>query len=88
MTDRDSRRGMVLVVVLWTIALCSALAMAASVNFRSFVGIVAVDQDRVRGDALLTAGLEVAAGLAMDWPDKPLLDRETTINDEGGRIDL
>jgi general secretion pathway protein K len=99
MTDRDSRRGMVLVVVLWTIALCSTLAMAAAVSFRSFVGIVAVDQDRVRGDALLTAGLEVAAGLAMDWPDKPLLDRETAfdlstgrvrvqINDEGGRIDL
>jgi general secretion pathway protein K len=99
MTDHDSRRGMVLVVVLWTIALCSTLAMAAAVSFRSFVGIVAVDQDRVRGDALLTAGLEVAAGLAMDWPDKPLLDRETAfdlstgrvsvqINDEGGRIDL
>jgi general secretion pathway protein K len=99
MTGGDSRRGMVLVIVLWTIALCSALAMAASVSFRSFVGIVVVDQDRVRGDALLKGGLEVAAGLAMDWPDKPLLDRETTfdlstgrvsvqINDEGGRIDL
>jgi len=99
MTGGDSRRGMVLVIVLWTIALCSALAMAASVNFRSFVGIVAIDRDRVRGDALLTAGLEVAAGLAMDWPDKPLLDRETTLDlasgsvsvqmsDEGGRIDL
>jgi type II secretory pathway component PulK len=41
----------------------------------------------------------VAAGLATDWPNRPLLDRETTfdlstgsvsaqINDEGGRIDL
>jgi general secretion pathway protein K len=99
MTDRDSQRGMVLVIVLWTIALCSTLAMAASVSFRSFVGIVAVDRDRVRSDALLTAGLEVAAGWAMDWPHKPLLDRETTFdlstgtvraqfNDEGGRIDL
>lgn len=99
MTGSDSQRGMVLVIVLWTIALCSTLAMAASVSFRSFVGIVAIDRDRVRGDALLTAGLEVAAGLAMDWPDKPMLDRETTfhlstgsvsaqINDEGGRIDL
>jgi general secretion pathway protein K len=99
MISGDSRRGMVLVIVLWTITLCSALAMAASVSFRSFVGIVAIDRDRVRGDALLTAGLEVAAGLAMDWPDKPLLDRETTfdlatgtvsaqMSDEGGRIDL
>jgi general secretion pathway protein K len=99
MTCSDSRRGMVLVIVLWTITLCSALAMAMSVSFRSFIGIIAVDRDRVRGDALLTAGLEVGAGLAIDWPDKPLLDRETTfdlstgrvsvqINDEGGRIDL
>ncbi len=99
MIGSDSQRGMVLLIVLWTIALCSTLAMATSVSFRSFVGIVAIDQDRVRGDALLKAGLEVAAGLAMDWPDKPLLDRETTfdlstgsvsvqISDEGGRIDL
>jgi general secretion pathway protein K len=90
---------MVLVVVLWTIALCSALAMAASVSFRSFVGIAVVDKDRVQTDALLTAGLEVAAGLATDWANNPLLDRETTfdlstgsvsaqVNDEGGRIDL
>jgi general secretion pathway protein K len=99
MTGRELQRGMVLVIVLWTIALCSTLAMAAAVSFRSFIGIVAVDRDRVRGDALLRAGLEVAAGLAMDWHDKPLLDRETTfhlstgtvsiqISDEGGRIDL
>ena len=99
MTGSDSRRGMVLVVVLWTIALCSALAMAASVSFRSFVGIAVVDKDRVQTDALLTAGLEVAAGLATDWANTPLLDRETTfdlstgsvsaqVNDEGGRIDL
>jgi type II secretory pathway component PulK len=99
MTGGDSRRGMVLVVVLWTIALCSALAMAASVSFRGFVDIAVVDKDRVQTDALLTAGLEVAAGLATDWANTPLLDRETTldlstgsvsvqVNDEGGRIDL
>lgn len=99
MTGSDSRRGMVLVVVLWTIALCSALAMAASVSFRGFVGIAVVDKDRAQSDALLTAGLEVAAGLATDWANRPLLDRETTfdlstgsvsaqVNDEGGRIDL
>jgi type II secretory pathway component PulK len=99
MTGSDSRRGMVLVVVLWTIALCSALAMAASVSFRGFVDIAVVDKDRVKSDALLTAGLEVAAGLANDWANRPLLDRETTfdlstgsvsaqINDEGGRVDL
>lgn len=99
MTSADPRRGMVLVIALWTIALCSALAMATSVSFRSFAGIAVVDQDRIRGDALLTGGLEMAAGLASHWAKKPLLERETTVdlsmgtvhallNDEGGRIDI
>lgn len=99
MTRADPRRGMILVVTLWTIALCSALAMATSVSFRSFAGIAVIDRDRIRGDALLTGGLEAAAGLAAHWPEKPLLERETTVglstgtvralvNDEGGRIDI
>jgi general secretion pathway protein K len=89
----------VLVTVLWTIALCSALAMAAAVSFRSFAGIAALDRDRVQADALLTAGLEGAAGIAMGWSDTPLLERtagftlstgmvRADINDEGGRIDI
>lgn len=99
MTGSDRRRGMVLLIVLWTIALCSALAMATSVSFRSFAGIAAIDRDRAQGDALLSAGLEVAADVATDWRENPLLERETTfelstgtvharINDEGGRIDI
>jgi general secretion pathway protein K len=99
MTGNDPRRGMVLLIVLWTIALCSALAMATSVSFRSFAGIGAIDRDRTQSDALLTAALEVAAGLAIEWPDKPLLERQTvfdlstgtvraSINDEGGHIDV
>lgn len=99
MTGNDPRRGMVLLIVLWTIALCSALAMATSVSFRSFAGIAAIDRDRTQSDALLTAGLELAAGLAADWPDKPLLERtavfnlstgtiRASINDAGGYIDI
>jgi len=34
---------MVLVTVLWSIAMLSALAMAASVTFRGFAGVMAVD---------------------------------------------
>jgi general secretion pathway protein K len=99
MSRNDLRRGMVLLIVLWTIALCSALAMATSVSFRSFVGTGAVDRDRIQSDALLTAGLEMAAGLATGWPEKPLLERKiafdlstgtvrASINDEGGHIDI
>jgi general secretion pathway protein K len=93
------RRGMILLTVLWTIALLSALAMAAAVTFRGFAGVASVGRDRVQGDALLTAGLEVAAGNVTSLGDKPLTEREITIDlstglvrahfsDEGGRIDV
>ena len=85
--------------VLWSIALLSTLVMATSVTFRGFVGIVTVDRDRLKADGLLTAGLEVAAGLASSADQIPLYDVESTvrlssgavrfrIDDEGGRIDI
>jgi general secretion pathway protein K len=99
MKGGDSRRGMVLVTVLWSISLLSALAMAASVTFRGFAGVMAVERDRVQGEALLTAGLETAAGIMNTSGDFPLVEFETTmtlgtgavrvrLNDEGGRIDI
>jgi len=97
MTDRDRRRGVVLVMVLWSIALLSALAMAASVSFRGFAGIAAIGRDRVQGEALFTAGLEVAASMVAS--SAPFTEIETIVNlstgavrarlsDEGGRIDV
>ncbi len=99
MKRNDARRGVVLVTVLWSIALLSALAMAASVTFRGFAGVMAVERDRVQGDALLSAGLETAAGIVNGLGDAPLLNVETSVNlstgavrvrlnDEGGRIDV
>jgi general secretion pathway protein K len=99
MSRRDRRRGIVLVTVLWSIALLSALAMAASVSFRGFAGIAAINRDRVQGEALLTAGLEVAADIIASADDRPLSEIETAItlstgtvrarlSDEGGRIDI
>jgi general secretion pathway protein K len=99
MTGRDRRRGVVLVMVLWSIALLSALAMAASVSFRAFAGIAAIGRDRVQGEALFTAGLEMAAAMVRGLDGQPLTDTETTVNlstgavrarlnDEGGRIDI
>jgi general secretion pathway protein K len=95
----NPRRGTVLLTVLWTIALMSALAMAAAVSFRGFAGIAAVGRDRVQSDALLTAGLEMAAGAVSSLGDTPLTEREITVDlstgsvrarfsDEGGRIDV
>ncbi len=99
MKRSDPRRGVILVTVLWSIALLSALAMAASVTFRGFAGVMAVERDRVQGDALLSAGLETAAGIVDTLSDAPPMDIETRINlatgsvrlrlnDEGGRIDI
>lgn len=99
MTRSDSRRGMVLVTVLWSISLLSALAMAASVNFRGFAGVMAVERDRVQAEALLTAGLETAAGIMQTSGDYSPMDAETTLtlgtgsvrarlSYEGGRIDI
>jgi len=100
MMHADPRRGAVLITVLWSISLLAALAMAASVTFRGFTGVMSVDRNRVERDALITAGLEVAAGVILDLGNTtPLRDLERTValstgavnvrlNDEGGRIDI
>ena len=99
MKRSDPRSGVILVTVLWSIALLSALAMAASVTFRGFAGVMAVERNRVQGDALLSAGLETAAGIVNTLGDAPLLDNEAKVDlatgwvrsrlsDEGGRIDV
>ena len=93
------RRGVILVTVLWSVALLAVLVMATSLTFRTFVGIVTVDRDRLKADGLLTAGLEVSAGLASTADEIPLYDVEQAvtlssgavrfrIDDEGGRIDI
>ena len=53
--------------VLWLIALLSALAMAASITFRGFAAVVAVDRYRVRTEALLTAGLRLLRIRSKSW---------------------
>jgi general secretion pathway protein K len=99
MMRADPRRGVVLVTVLWSIVLLSALAMAASVTFRAFAGIAAVARDRVQGEALLTAGVEAVAGIVASVKDIPLAETETSLtlpvgsvrarfSDAGGRIDV
>lgn len=95
----DPRRGVVLVTVLWTISLLSALAMAAAVSFRGFAGVLAIDRDRVQADALFTAGLEAGADLLAKYRGRPLTPVETRLtlstgvvrarlSDELGKIDI
>jgi type II secretory pathway component PulK len=99
MKHTGSQRGMALVTVLWTMVLLSTAAMAASTMFRGYVGVMAIDKDRTRADALLTAGLETAAGLMLRLGETPPNDIETNVplstgdvsirlDDEGGLIDI
>src|SRR5260370_9601415 len=73
--------------------------MAGGVSFRGFGGVAAVGRDRVQGDALLTAGLGMRAGHVTSLGDKPLAEREVSVevstgsvrarfSNEGGRIDV
>jgi len=97
--SNQARRGVVLLTVLWTVALLTTLAMAASLTFRGFASIMGIDRDRAQADGLMTAGLEVAGGLASGAGERPLRDLEYTLtlstgtvrvrlDDEGGRIDI
>ncbi|HXW30273.1 MAG TPA: hypothetical protein VEK55_13005 [Xanthobacteraceae bacterium] len=98
MNRRDPRRGMILVSVLWSIALMTALVWAASTTFRGLSSVMGVGRDRVKIEGLLTGGLEAAAGIVRAAA-APIPEIETTINleagavhvrlsDEGGRIDI
>jgi general secretion pathway protein K len=96
----DPRRGVVLIAVLWTIALLSALAMAAAASFRSFAGVLAIDRDRVQADALLSAGMELGADLLAKYRNRPLAPSVSVqltlstgvvrvqLSDELGKIDV
>ena len=99
MKSFDPRNGFVLVTVLWAVVVLSALALAVSTTFRGFAGIIALDNDRTRADALLTAGLDVAADIVGNLGDQALTERDTIItlgtgsvrvqlSDESGRIDI
>jgi general secretion pathway protein K len=96
---RDRRSGIVLVAVLWTIALLSALAIATSMTFHGFTGILSVDRDKAQADGLMNAALELSAGLVAAYGERPLTTFETDLtmstgslhlrlSDEGGRIDV
>jgi general secretion pathway protein K len=100
MTRAHRQRGVVLIFALWTIALLSALALATSATFRGFGRLVSLSQDKVKADALLSAGLEkaaaVLAGFGDHWPvafESFDIRLETgaahvTLNDAAGRIDI
>ena len=86
MKRSDPRSGVILVTVLWSIALLSALAMAASVTFRGFAGVMAVERDRVqkqRTERLKQLDTEEADIKGRDFLSRELKARLATIEVEG-----
>src|SRR3954449_11805084 len=57
---RDSR-GFIVVAVLWILAALSALVLIYLTFVTNTAVVVAASTDRVRSDALVTAGVELAA---------------------------
>jgi type II secretory pathway component PulK len=97
------QRGMILIIVLWTIAALTAIVVSLSSYAQKNLSLAAVETIRLRSDMLLLSGLE--AGKAMIFASRPeerfFLSQTTRrislgqgdvvdieIADAGGRIDL
>ena len=57
----QNRRGFIVVAVLWILAALSALVLIYLTFVTNTAVIVAASTDRVQSDALVTAGVELAA---------------------------
>jgi general secretion pathway protein K len=99
MRHDSQRQGFALVMVLWTIALLTALALAMSLMFRSFAGLVATSRDAAKADMLLRGGLEFAAATVKGQGARPLVATvhvlplggggvRVVLSDDGGRINV
>ena len=59
----DSRRGMILVIVLWSVALMTVVVVALSSLVQTGLSSAGLDADRLRSRMALEAGVEI--GMAM-----------------------
>ena len=58
---KDNARGFIVVAVLWILAALSALVLIYLTYVTNTAVVVAAGTDRVQGEALTTAGVELAA---------------------------
>ena len=101
--SRDGERGMILVVVLWTVALMTVVAVALAAYVQGNLSASATDLRQLRSELVLRSGINAAAAviLAMSEDerqflagDRRLLDLgggrevEVTLSEATGRLDL
>ena len=81
---KDSERGMILVVVLWTVAMMTIVVVALSVYAQRSLSLAGVETSRLRTEMALKSGVE--AGGAMILGTKP--DRRIFSDGRPVRVDL
>lgn len=59
----ENSRGMILLVVLWSIALMTVIVVALSAFAQKSISLASVETDRLRSELALEAGLAVAGGM-------------------------
>ena len=82
----SSKRGMILVIVLWTLAIMTVVAVALSAYVQRNIGAAGSDMQRLRSDMALQSGVNAAAALIFGVKDgeRIFLDGVTRRIDLGG----
>lgn len=91
-SGRRSRRGAILVGVLWVTILLSALAVALRVHMSSIALSVRITEDKAAASALADAGLAVAAarihGAPIEGPQRLGYTLDESVELPAGRVDV
>ncbi len=82
----DGRRGMILVVVLWSVAMMSMIVVALSSLVQSSVSSAGLDTDVLRSRLALEAGVEVGVALVLNRraEERVYFDGTPAVTDIGG----
>lgn len=92
MTRGSKQNGIVLIIVLWTLALMTLIVVAISAFAQRGISLASVDTNRLRSDWALSAGVEAAKGyiVGLSAEERLALDgRELTLDvGEGRRVRL
>ncbi len=81
MTGRPaSERGMILVIVLWSVSMMAVIVVALSAYAQRNLVAASIEMDRLRSEMVLRSGVEVGGGLVLGTQarDRGFLDGATT----------
>jgi general secretion pathway protein K len=81
----DDQRGVILIIVLWTVAMMTVVIAALSTNVRTSASLAGTEMRRLKTEMLLEGGIDVAAAAIMASGDgmRALVDGHATQIDLG-----